>query len=68
VFEQGTRKKPADIARAGIAAASAAGCDVVIVDTAGRIAADEALMAELRAVKSAITPHETLLVVDAMAG
>ncbi len=100
VFEQGTRPKPADIARDGVAAAVAAKCDTVIIDTAGRIAVraracaglnhglscgmthvcesnalltftkqiDEALMAELRAVKAATSPHEVLLVVDAMSG
>ncbi|MBW8269766.1 signal recognition particle protein [Caldovatus aquaticus] len=42
--------------------------DVVILDTAGRLAIDEALMAEAAAVKAATRPHETLLVVDAMTG
>ncbi|WP_149535900.1 signal recognition particle protein [Siccirubricoccus phaeus] len=42
--------------------------DVVVLDTAGRLAIDEALMAEVAAVKSATNPHETLLVVDAMTG
>jgi signal recognition particle subunit SRP54 len=42
--------------------------DVVILDTAGRLSIDEALMAEVAAVKQAVTPHETLLVVDAMTG
>ncbi|MBV1799023.1 signal recognition particle protein [Siccirubricoccus sp. G192] len=42
--------------------------DVVILDTAGRLAIDEALMAEVAAVKAATNPHETLLVVDAMTG
>ena len=42
--------------------------DVVILDTAGRLAIDEALMAEVAAVKAATKPHETLLVVDAMTG
>jgi signal recognition particle subunit SRP54 len=42
--------------------------DVVILDTAGRLAIDEALMAEVAAVKAATRPHETLLVVDAMTG
>jgi signal recognition particle subunit SRP54 len=49
-------------------AALLAGCDVLIVDTAGRLAVDEALMAELKAIKAAARPHEVLLVVDAMAG
>ena len=42
--------------------------DVVILDTAGRLSIDEALMDEVAAVKAAVTPHETLLVVDAMTG
>ncbi|MBS7790468.1 signal recognition particle protein [Roseococcus sp. SDR] len=42
--------------------------DVVILDTAGRLSIDEALMAEVAAVKQAVNPHETLLVVDAMTG
>ena len=42
--------------------------DVVILDTAGRLSIDDALMAEVAAVKAAVTPHETLLVVDAMTG
>jgi signal recognition particle subunit SRP54 len=42
--------------------------DTVILDTAGRLAIDEALMAEVAAVKAAVKPHETLLVVDAMTG
>ncbi len=44
------------------------GYDVLIVDTAGRLAVDEALMSELKAVKAAVRPHEILLVVDAMQG
>jgi signal recognition particle subunit SRP54 len=49
-------------------AALRAGCDALIVDTAGRLAVDAALMAELKAIKAAARPHEVLLVVDAMAG
>ena len=68
VFEQGTRPKPADIARAGVAAAKAGKHDVVIIDTAGRVAVNEALMAQLREVQAATSPTETLLVCDAMLG
>ncbi len=53
---------------AAIGAASADGHDLVIVDTAGRLHIDEAMMAEVEAVVAAAEPHETLLVVDAMAG
>ena len=45
-----------------------AGYDVVIVDTAGRLAVDEAMMQEITAIKAAIKPSETLFVVDAMTG
>ncbi len=57
-----------EIARGGIAAARRQGRDVVILDTAGRLTVDEALMAELAEVARAVTPVETLLVVDAMTG
>ena len=51
-----------------VAAAPAEGRDTVIVDTAGRLHIDEAMMAEVAAIVAAIRPQETLLVVDAMAG
>ena len=57
-----------DIARGGIAEAKRTGRDVVILDTAGRLSVDEALMAEIRGVAQAVQPIETLLVVDAMVG
>ena len=57
-----------DIARQGIEAARRQVRDVVILDTAGRLSLDEALMAEIAAVDSAVRPVETLLVVDAMTG
>jgi signal recognition particle subunit SRP54 len=57
-----------DIARGGIEAAKRTGRDVVIIDTAGRLTIDEALMDEIRAVSVATKPVETLLVVDAMTG
>ncbi len=57
-----------DIARGGIEAAKRTGRDVVIIDTAGRLTIDEALMDEIRAVATATKPVETLLVVDAMTG
>ena len=59
---------PVKIALAGIAAAKAQQCDVVIIDTAGRLAVDEELMTEIANIHSAITPSETLFVVDAMTG
>ncbi len=57
-----------DIARAGIAEAKRTGRDVVILDTAGRLTVDEALMEEIRDLGRALQPAETLLVVDAMVG
>ena len=44
------------------------GYDVVILDTAGRTSIDEGLMAEVRAVRDAVNPHEVLLVADALTG
>ncbi len=57
-----------DIATGGVARARQTGRDVVILDTAGRLQVDDALMAEIRALAAAVTPTETLLVVDAMVG
>jgi signal recognition particle subunit SRP54 len=57
-----------EIARAGIAQARQTGRDVVLIDTAGRLTVDEALMAEIRGLAEALKPAETLLVVDAMVG
>ncbi|MBM4409287.1 MAG: signal recognition particle protein [Chloroflexi bacterium] len=57
-----------EIARQGMEAARRQTRDVVILDTAGRLTVDEALMAEIAAVASAVKPIETLLVVDAMTG
>jgi signal recognition particle subunit SRP54 len=56
------------IARQGIQHARANGYNVVIVDTAGRLAVDEAMMNEIAAIKEAIRPQETLFVVDSMTG
>ena len=57
-----------DIARQGVEAAKRQTRDVVILDTAGRLSVDEALMQEIAAVDAAVKPVETLLVVDAMTG
>ncbi|NQY28491.1 MAG: signal recognition particle protein [Flavobacteriaceae bacterium] len=56
------------IATAGVAHAKANGHNVVIIDTAGRLAVDEAMMAEISNVHKAVQPQETLFVVDAMTG
>ena len=61
-------QKPADIAVQAMAAARQNMCDVLLVDTAGRLAVDEEMMTEIRQVHDAISPHETLFVVDAMTG
>ena len=67
-YEDREEKDPVKIALAGIAEAKKQNCDVVIVDTAGRLAVDEALMNEISNVHKAVTPDETLFVVDAMTG
>ena len=59
---------PVAIAKAGLADAKAKGCNVVIIDTAGRLAVDEAMMTEIANIHKAIKPQETLFVVDAMTG
>ena len=61
-------KDPVKIARDGVQEAKAKGYDTVIVDTAGRLAVDEELMKEIAAIRQAITPDDTLFVVDAMTG
>jgi signal recognition particle subunit SRP54 len=59
---------PVSVAKESIAQAERALNDVVIIDTAGRLAIDAELMAQLRDIRDAVTPDETLLVVDAMIG
>ncbi|MCS6781874.1 MAG: signal recognition particle protein [Gloeomargarita sp. SKYBB_i_bin120] len=68
VFALGTQVSPVTIAEQGVAHARAEGYDWVIVDTAGRLQIDQAMMAELAQIKAAIQPQEVLLVVDAMTG
>ena len=68
VYEEREEKNPVKIALAGIAEAKKQNCDLVIVDTAGRLAVDEVLMNEISDIHKAITPDETLFVVDAMTG
>jgi len=67
-FASSADQKPEDIARAAIADARKSFVDVLIVDTAGRLAVDAAMMAEIQALHAAIHPVETLFVVDAMTG
>jgi signal recognition particle subunit SRP54 len=59
---------PVDVARKGISEASRLGRDVVIIDTAGRLAIDQALMDEVRAIADATSPQYTFLVIDAVTG
>ncbi|MBR5229910.1 MAG: signal recognition particle protein [Firmicutes bacterium] len=68
VFTMRDCKEPEKIALAAIKEADRLGCNVLIVDTAGRLQIDEELMEELAVLKSAIKPHEILLVVDALTG
>ena len=68
IYEDREEKNPVKIALAGIAEAKKQNCDLVIVDTAGRLAVDEVLMKEISDIYKAVTPDETLFVVDAMTG
>ena len=68
VYSDETSKNPVAIAEAAIRQAKLNGNDVVIVDTAGRLAVDELMMNEIAAIKKAINPQEILFVVDAMTG
>jgi signal recognition particle subunit SRP54 len=68
VYKEIENKNPVEIALNAIAHAKAHNLDVVIVDTAGRLAIDEEMMKEIAAVKAAIQPQETLFVVDSMTG
>lgn len=68
VFALPENKDPVDIARQAKETAMRQGRDLLIVDTAGRLHIDEKLMQELKDIRSAVMPHEILLVVDAMTG
>jgi signal recognition particle subunit SRP54 len=68
IYKEIENKNPVQIALNAIVEAKKQGCDVVIVDTAGRLAIDEQMMAEISKVKDAISPNETLFVVDSMTG
>ena len=67
-FSMGTDVSPVEIAKASIDHAKKNNNNVVIIDTAGRLQIDEAMMKELIDIKEAVTVHQTLLVVDAMTG
>ncbi|MDC1259371.1 signal recognition particle protein [Flavobacteriaceae bacterium] len=68
VYSDRGNNDPVAIAKAGIAEAKAKGCNIVIIDTAGRLAVDEAMMSEIANIHKAVQPQETLFVVDAMTG
>ena len=68
VYSEPESKNPVQIALNAIAEAKKQNLDLVIVDTAGRLAVDEEMMNEIEAIKRAINPNETLFVVDAMTG
>lgn len=68
VFAEETEQNPVKKAQKAIERAKIYGHDVVIVDTAGRLAVDEQMMDEIEAIKKAINPSETLFVVDSMTG
>jgi len=68
VYSNREEKDPVKIARAAVEHARSISCNVVIIDTAGRLAVDENMMQEIAAVKAAVNPSETLFVVDAMTG
>lgn len=67
-FPSDAGQQPEAIVRAAIDAARKSFADVLIVDTAGRLAIDEAMMAEIKALHAAVNPVETLFVVDSMTG
>lgn len=68
VYTEPESKNPVEIAKNAIQYAKVQHNDLVIVDTAGRLAVDEEMMAEIEAIKKAINPQETLFVVDSMTG
>ncbi|MDD3405080.1 MAG: signal recognition particle protein [Sphingobacteriia bacterium] len=68
VYSESDNKNPVKIAENAIKQAKQEGKDVVIIDTAGRLAVDEQMMVEIADIKAAVKPHEILFVVDAMTG
>ena len=68
VYSDRENKNPIHIAQEGIKKAKELGCNVVIIDTAGRLAVDEQMMDEISNIHKAVNPQETLFVVDAMTG
>ncbi|MGH2642383.1 MAG: signal recognition particle protein [Chitinophagaceae bacterium] len=68
VYSEPENKKPVVIAKAAIADAKNKGFNTIIIDTAGRLAVDEAMMTEVANIKTAVNPNEILFVVDSMTG
>ncbi len=68
VFSEEGNQNPVEIAQNAMSYAKKNGFNVVIVDTAGRLAVDEVMMTEIENIHKAIKPHETLFIVDAMTG
>ncbi len=68
VYSDKENTDPVSLARAGVAYAKANGHNVVIIDTAGRLAVDEQMMTEIANIRDAVQPQETLFVVDSMTG
>ncbi len=68
VYSEPESKNPVEIAQNAIKEAKHKGYNLVIIDTAGRLAVDEAMMQEIAAIKEAVTPTEILFVVDSMTG
>jgi signal recognition particle subunit SRP54 len=68
VYSESESRNPVEIARNAVREARSKNKNVVIVDTAGRLAVDEAMMQEVAAIKTAVTPQEILFVVDSMTG
>src|SRR6187401_928282 len=68
VYSEPENKNPVQIAKNSIAFAKENNCNLIIIDTAGRLAIDEEMMNEIAAIKDAIRPNEILFVVDSMTG
>ena len=68
VFSMGDNQSPVNIAKAAIEHAKKEGCNLVFLDTAGRLQIDESMMDELVNIKEAVDVHQSILVVDAMTG
>jgi len=68
VYTEEGNRNPVKIAKSAVREARMKGFNAVVIDTAGRLAIDETMMKEIASIKEAVSPHETLFVVDAMTG